>query len=139
MNAITLFLTLVLYGNPTCQNVPADITLVSGHPYAVQMFQCFWRGAENGPSHTFEVWPPVCDQYVEQPILISERHVHKGWAINRFGEFYPSTEDADFMHLYQTRCGGREDRGTNAEHKGLTSALMKLRASLPDSANGLSR
>ena len=44
MNAIALFLTLVLYGNPTCQDVPAEITLVSGQPYVVQTFQCF--GAE---------------------------------------------------------------------------------------------
>jgi hypothetical protein len=137
MNAIALFLTLVLYGNPTCQDVPAEITLVSGQPYVVQTFQCFWRGAENGPSHTFEVWSPICDQYVEQPILISESHVHKGWAMNRFGEFSPSTEAIDFMHLYQTRCGVREDDGTEgAVQKGQTSALLKLRGTLPDSGNG---
>src|SRR5919198_5509728 len=106
MNAIALFLLLVLSENPTCQSQPANEKTISGQSYAVQTYQCYWSGSESSPSHTFEVWSPVCPHYVDQPILLSERNRRKGWVMNEFGEFYPATYDVDLMHVYRPRCGG---------------------------------
>jgi hypothetical protein len=135
MNAIALFLTLVLYGNPTCQPDAVNETVVNGHPYAIQTFQCFWRGADSDrrPSHTFEVWSPVCHQYVEQPVLISERHARQGWAMNKFGEFYPATHDVDLSQIHQSDCGVH-DEGVSAGSADtqLDSVLMRLKKTLSE-------
>jgi len=106
MNAVALFLAIVLHGNGTCLSQGEQTTTIKNQSYVVQTFQCFWGGSESTPSHTFEVWAPVCRNYVEQPILIKEQHLHKGWAMNEFGEFYAATVDIDLMEIYRPNCGG---------------------------------
>jgi hypothetical protein len=103
MNAIALFLALVLQGNPTCPAEPSEQIMVEGELFQIQVFDCYWRGAEK-PSHKFVVWSPICPTYVGPPVLISERNLRKGWALNEFGEFYPATSNIDMMHVYKPRC-----------------------------------
>jgi hypothetical protein len=108
MNAIALFLMLVLHGNPTC---PADTpnrmtmpTTKGDQVVQVQTYECYWRGNDS-PSHQFVVVSPVCtDQNVAQPILIKEMNERKGWVLNRFGEFYPATVNIDLMDVYKPPC-----------------------------------
>jgi hypothetical protein len=47
---------------------------------------------------------PVCPTYVAPPILIKEMHAHKGWVMNRFGEFYPATIDIDTIEAHKPPC-----------------------------------
>jgi len=105
MNALALFLALVLQGNPTCHAQGPITMAINGQPYAMQIYECYWKGTDNGPSHTFEVWSPFCGSYVGQPILLKERQLRKGWVMNEFGEFYPATVDVDLMQVYRPRCG----------------------------------
>jgi hypothetical protein len=105
MNALALFLALVLQGNPTCHSEEPVRQSVNGHSYAVQTFDCYWKGYEFPPSHSFEVWSPDCGKYVGDPIVVKERQLHKGWVMNEFGEFYPATIDVDLMHVYRPACG----------------------------------
>ena len=133
MNAIALFLTLVLYGNPTCQHAPGNEITVNGSVYAVQTYQCFWRDVESHPSHTFEVWSPVCQRYVDQPILIRERHVKAGWVMNRYGEFYPATHDVDVMEIHRPPCGNTEGlEGNTVQFELSKSPVMRLRKDVHD-------
>jgi hypothetical protein len=104
MNALALFLALVLQGNPTCHPEQPAAVSINGQPYEVQTFECYWGRSDEAPSHTFEVWSPVCNGYVGQPILVSERQLHKGWVMNEFGEFYPATVDVDLMEVYRPHC-----------------------------------
>jgi hypothetical protein len=104
MNAVLLFLALVLNANHTCLAQGEQTLLIQGQAYRVDTFQCFWKGSETTPSHTFEVWAPVCADYVEQPILIKEKHLLKGWTMNEFGQFYPATINVDLMDVYRPRC-----------------------------------
>ena len=107
MNAIALFLMLVLQGNPTCPSEVADQaiiqTLKGEQKVQVQFYDCFWRGAEQ-PSHRFVVVSPVCPTYIGQPIMIEEVHERKGWVMNRFGEFYPASVNMDMMDIYKPPC-----------------------------------
>ena len=103
MNAIALFLALVLQGNPTCAAHPAADTIIDGQPVKVETFDCYWRGS-NLPSHNFIVLSPVCPTYTGQPILLSEQNVHQGWVLNEFGEFYPATTNIDMMPVYRPHC-----------------------------------
>jgi hypothetical protein len=108
MNAIALFLMLVLQGNPTCPaQVPNQITVpttMGAQLVQVQAYDCFWRGAEL-PSHRFLVVSPVCPTYVGQPILVEEMNERKGWVMNRFGEFYPASVNIEMMDVYKPACG----------------------------------
>jgi hypothetical protein len=105
MNAIALFLMLVLDGNSTCQSELLNDRVYDGQAYRVQVFHCYWAGTENPPSRSFEVWSPICDSYVAEPILVREPKQRKGWTMNQFGEFYPATVDIERMHVYRPRCG----------------------------------
>ena len=84
MNVIALFLMLVLNGNMTCGAEPPD--------------------QRASASHQFVVISPVCPTYVAQPILLKEVHANKGWVMNRFGEFYPSTINIEMMDVYRPPC-----------------------------------
>jgi hypothetical protein len=107
MNAVALFLMLVLQGNPTC---PAETptqtsvaTTMGMQLVQVQMYDCYWRGP-NTPSHRFVVVSPVCPSYIGQPILVEEMNERKGWVMNRFGEFYPATVNIELMDIYKPAC-----------------------------------
>jgi hypothetical protein len=104
MNAILLFLALVFNGNSTCLAQGEHTRSIDGQAYRVDTFQCFWKGSEATPSHTFEVWWPLCPGYVEQPILLKEDHLLKGWTMNEFGEFYPATLNVDLMEVHRPQC-----------------------------------
>jgi hypothetical protein len=104
MNAIALFLMLVLNGNTTCQMHQTQDHVDNGQTYKVEFYDCYWAAEDYYPSHRFEVWSPVCPTYVAQPILIRERTQRKGWTMNQFGEFYPASEDIDRMPVYRPRC-----------------------------------
>ncbi len=107
MNAIALFLMLVLQGNPTCPAHTPNETTVSttkgDQLVQVQIYECFWRGQDR-PSHHFVVVSPVCPTYVGQPILVEEVNERKGWVLNRFGEFYPASINIELMDLYKPAC-----------------------------------
>lgn len=107
MNAIALFLMLVLQGNPTCPAAtPNQMTMATTkgeQVVQVQQYDCYWRGQEH-PSHQFVVVSPVCAQYVAQPILIEELNERKGWVMNRFGEFYPASVSIELMDVYKPPC-----------------------------------
>jgi hypothetical protein len=103
MNAIALFLMLVLNGNMTCgAEVPSE-TLLGEETVQIQVYDCYWSEQEYA-SHQFVVISPVCPNYVAPPILIKEMHAHKGWVMNRFGEFYPATINIDMMEVYKPPC-----------------------------------
>lgn len=108
MNAIALFVMLVLKGNPTCAAESASQTTMGttagAQPVEVQRYNCYWRG-ENIPSHQFVVVSPVCPSYVGEPILLEEMHERKGWVRNRFGEFYPASVNLEMMDIYKPACG----------------------------------
>jgi hypothetical protein len=105
MNALALFLALVLQGNPTCiSDGPVTVSL-NNQSYAAQTFQCYWGESESVPSHTFDVWSSMCDTHVGHPVLVKERHSRKGWALNEFGEFFPATMDVDLKQVYRPSCG----------------------------------
>lgn len=103
MNAIALFLALVLNGNPTCPAETPDRATMGNHIVQVQVYNCFWR-EQAQPSHQFVVVSPVCSTYVVQPILIKESHERKGWVLNRFGEFYPASVNIEMMEVYTPPC-----------------------------------
>ncbi len=103
MNAIALFLMLVLQGNPTCPAEAPDRETVEGHIYQIQIYDCYWRGAEQ-PSHQFMVVSPVCPTYIAQPIILKEARERKGWVMNRFGEFYPASVNIDMMEIHTPPC-----------------------------------
>ncbi|ALA59124.1 hypothetical protein [Nitrospira moscoviensis] len=107
MNAIALFLMLVLNGNPTCPAEAPNRTTVSTtkgeQVVQIQKYDCYWRG-DATPSHRFVVVSPVCSEYVAQPILIEEMNERKGWVLNRFGEFYPATVNIELMDAYKPPC-----------------------------------
>lgn len=107
MNAIALFLSLVLQGNPTCPaSTPDQVavpTTAGDQTVQVQTYQCYWRGQES-PSHEFVVVSPVCPHDVGQPILVKELNERKGWVMNRFGEFHPATVNIDLMDVYKPPC-----------------------------------
>ena len=107
MNAIALFLMLVLQGNPTCPaEAPNQTTLptTKGEQVVqVQKYACFWRGPER-PSHQLVVVWPVCAEQITQPILLEEMNERKGWVMNRFGEFYPATVNIELMDAYKPPC-----------------------------------
>ncbi|HEU4685363.1 MAG TPA: hypothetical protein VFS39_12740 [Nitrospira sp.] len=103
MNAISLFLMLVLHGNLTCGAEIPKQTLMGDQKVQVQVYDCYWR-EQDLPSHQFVVISPVCPTYVAQPILLKEVHERKGWVMNRFGEFYPSTANIEMMDLYKPPC-----------------------------------
>ncbi|MGQ0810297.1 MAG: hypothetical protein ACT4OO_03625 [Nitrospiraceae bacterium] len=103
MNAVTLFLYLVLQGNPTCLAQQPNDQMFEGQAYRIEVFDCFWRQPQ-APSHTFHVWSPICPRYVGQPILLSEENLQKGWAMNQFGEFYPATVNIGMMKVYHPPC-----------------------------------
>ena len=104
MNAIALFLTLVLNGNLTCGAEVADRTRFGDQEVQVQVYDCYWSERELA-SHQFIVISPICPTYVAEPVLIKEVHANKGWVMNQFGEFYPATANIDMMPLYFPRCG----------------------------------
>ena len=104
MNALALFLALVLQGNPTCHSDRPASGLINNQSYSVQTFQCYWGESETLPSHTFDVWSWMCGP-VRQPILVKERQSQKGWALNEFGEFSPAPMDLDLRQVYRPRCG----------------------------------
>ena len=103
MNAIALFLTLVLNGNMTCGAEVPHRMMLADQAVQVQVYDCYWSEKELA-SHQFVVISPVCPTYVGQPILIKEVHTHKGWVLNRFGEFYPATLNIDMMEIYRPPC-----------------------------------
>lgn len=103
MNAIMLFLTLVLNGNLTCGAETPNQTTLGGHLVQVQVYDCYWR-EQRDASHQFVVISPVCPTYVAQPVLLKEVHAKKGWAMNQFGEFYPATANIDMMDVYKPPC-----------------------------------
>jgi hypothetical protein len=104
MNAIALFLMLVLQGNPTCPAESPSQTMVpttqGDQAVMVQKYDCYWRGTD-APSHQFLVVSPVCERYVGQPILLKELRERKGWVLNQFGEFYPASANIDMMDVYK--------------------------------------
>ena len=103
MNAIALFLMLVLNGNPTCPAEAPDQAMLGGQAVQVQVYNCYWRPGQ-APSHQFIVVSPVCPKYVGQPVLIKEANERKGWVLNRFGEFYPASVNIDAMDVYRPPC-----------------------------------
>ena len=103
MNAIALFLMLVLNGNMTCGAEPPDQATIGDQAVQVQVYDCYWSERASA-SHQFVVISPVCPNYVAQPILIKEVNARKGWVMNRFGEFYPATINIDMMELYWPSC-----------------------------------
>jgi hypothetical protein len=107
MNAITLFLMLVLQGNLTCAaETPNQTTLATtkgSQLVQIQIYACYWR-AEEVASHHFMVVSPICPNYVGQPILVEEVKERKGWVMNRFGEFYPASVNIDMMDVYNPTC-----------------------------------
>ncbi len=103
MNAIALFLMLVLQGNPTCPAEEPNQETIEGQPFQIDVYHCYWRGNEQ-PSHQFIVVSPVCPTYVAQPILVKEQHERKGWALNQFGEFHPATVNIELMDIYRPPC-----------------------------------
>lgn len=103
MNAIALFLMLVLNGNMTCGAEIPSQTLLSGQMVQLQIYDCYW-GEQDHASHQFLVISPVCPTYVGAPILIKEMHAHKGWVMNRFGEFYPATMNTDMIEVHRPPC-----------------------------------
>jgi hypothetical protein len=103
MNAIALFLMLVLNGNMTCGAEPPDQAMFGGQAVQVQVYDCYWSERATA-SHQFVVISPVCPTYVAQPILLKEVHANKGWVMNRFGEFYPSTINIEMMEVYRPPC-----------------------------------
>ncbi len=103
MNAIALFLMLVLNGNMTCGAEPPNQAMLDGQAVQVQVYDCYWSERE-AASHQFVVISPVCPTYIAQPMLIKETHANKGWVMNRFGEFYPSTLNIEMMELYRPPC-----------------------------------
>jgi hypothetical protein len=107
MNAIALFLMLVLQGNSTCPaKAPDHMSLPTTNgdqTVQVQQFDCYWRG-EDSPSHRFIVVSPVCDGYIAQPIVVKEVNERKGWVMNRFGEFYPASVNVELMDVYKPPC-----------------------------------
>ena len=103
MNAIALFLMLVLNGNMTCGAEPPDQTMFGDQTVQVQVFDCYWSERESA-SYRFVVISPVCPTYIAQPILLKEVHAHKGWVMNRFGEFYPATTNIEMMDVYRPPC-----------------------------------
>jgi hypothetical protein len=36
--------------------------------------------------------------------ILKEVHANKGWVMNRFGEFYPSTINIEMMDVYRPPC-----------------------------------
>ena len=76
MNAIALFLMLVLNGNMTCGAEIPSQTLLSGQMVQLEVYGCYW-GEQDHASHQFVVISPVCPTYVALPILIKEMHSHK--------------------------------------------------------------
>jgi len=100
MNAIALFLMLVLNGNMTCGAEPPDQVMFGGQAVQVQVYDCYWSERETA-SHQFVVISPVCPNYIAQPMLLKETHANKGWVMNRFGEFYPSTLNIEMMEVYR--------------------------------------
>lgn len=103
MNAIALFLMLVLNGNMTCgAEIPKQMML-GNQAVQVQMYACYWS-QQDSASHQFVVISPVCPTYVAPPVLIKELHARKGWAMNRFGEFDPATANIDMMDVYRPPC-----------------------------------
>lgn len=107
MNAIALFLMLVLQGNPTCPaGTPSQSTVMTMKGVQIvqmQLYECYWRGQEL-PSHQFIVISPVCPTYVGQPFLVEEVNERKGWVMNRFGEFYPASVNIELMDVYKPPC-----------------------------------
>jgi hypothetical protein len=103
MNAIALFLMLVLNGNMTCGAEPPDQAMFGGQAVQVQVYDCYWSERASA-SHQFVVISPVCPTYVAQPILLKEVNANKGWVMNRFGEFYPSTINIEMMEVYRPPC-----------------------------------
>ncbi|WP_447979422.1 hypothetical protein [Candidatus Nitrospira bockiana] len=104
MNAIALFLALVLQGNPTCALQPTTETFqADGSVFQIDYYDCYWRGSGEA-SHQFVVWSLVCPGYVGPPVLLKERNLRKGWAMNQFGEFYPATVNIDMMEVYHPHC-----------------------------------
>jgi hypothetical protein len=59
MNAIALFLMLVLNGNMTCGAEPPDQTMLGDQAVQVQVFDCYWSERESA-SHQFVVISPIC-------------------------------------------------------------------------------
>jgi hypothetical protein len=104
MNPVALFLMLILNSNGTCLAQGDHTMSITGEPYLMQTYQCFWGGSEVTPSHTFEVWSPICPDYVDKPVAIKELQRHKGWTMNEFGQFYPATIDIDRMEVYRPPC-----------------------------------
>lgn len=107
MNAIALFLMLVLDGNSTCHSQLLNDQIQEGQVYRIELFDCYWGDKDAPPTRSFEVWSPVCSSYVAQPILVREPRQRKGWAMNQFGEFYPATVDIDRMQIFRPRCEER--------------------------------
>lgn len=103
MNAMALFLMLVLNGNMTCGAETPNRTFLGNHTIQVQIYNCYWSEKEE-PSHRFVVVSPVCPTYVAPPVLIKEINAHKGWVMNQFGEFYPATANIDMMDVYRPPC-----------------------------------
>ena len=103
MNAIMLFLALVLHGNLTCGAETPSLTMIGNDQVQVQIYDCYWR-EQQSPSHQFVVISPVCPTYVAQPVLIKEIHERKGWVMNRFGEFYPASANIEMMDVYKPPC-----------------------------------
>ena len=118
MNAIALFLMLVLQGNPTCPaQIPSQTTMATtkgAQIVQVQVYDCYWRGQEI-PSHHFVVVSPVCPTYVGQPILVEEVNERKGWVMNRFGEFYPASVNIDMMDVYKPACNAEGGAGNDPQ------------------------
>lgn len=94
---------LVLHGNPTCPAESPTLETLQGQTFQIQIYDCYWRSGEV-PSHQFVVMSPVCPAYIAQPVLIKEAHERKGWVMNRFGEFYPSSVNIDMMEMYTPPC-----------------------------------
>lgn len=103
MNAIMLFLTLVLNGNMTCGAEVPDRAMLGDQLVQIQVYDCYWSERESA-SHQFVVISPVCPTYVAQPVLIKEMHARQGWAMNRFGEFFPATTNIEMMDVYRPPC-----------------------------------
>jgi hypothetical protein len=62
MNAIALFLMLVLNGNMTCGAEPPDHTMIGDQTVQVQVFDCYWSERESA-SHQFVVISRLPDLY----------------------------------------------------------------------------
>jgi hypothetical protein len=108
----------------TCGAEPPDQVMLGGQAVQVQVYDCYWSEQE-ATSHQFVVISPVCPTYIAQPVLLKGVHAHKGWVMNRFGEFYPATVNIEMMDVYRPPLLKRLDSFRHPLRLAVPSLLLK--------------